>query len=126
MKLQAWEAASSAATLAVDCLERLDPMPDIDTKHDKTDGLDSEDKKPSHPAGAVQEVDDEVEKRILRLEQSGHTLDQVQKLRTKALLRRAKARAQIGSWSTLQGAEEGNNNSSLQHPPRSYRKSRFH
>jgi len=42
-----------------------------------------------------------------RLEKSGHTLAEVQKLRGKVMLRRAKARMEIGGWSCLQGAEEG-------------------
>jgi len=31
----------------------------------------------------------------------------IERIRTKALLRRARARSEMGGWSTLQGAEEG-------------------
>lgn len=42
-----------------------------------------------------------------RLAASGHTISEVQKLRSKILMRRAKARMEIGGWSSLQGSEEG-------------------
>ena len=40
------------------------------------------------------------------LNRLSHTTTDVRKLRTKALLRRAKARASLGSWSDLQGADD--------------------
>jgi hypothetical protein len=56
--------------------------------------------------GKVEEVDDATEVRIAALARTGKTINDVHKLRTKALLRRAKARQQVGGWSSLQGALE--------------------
>ncbi|TKA80933.1 hypothetical protein B0A49_00946 [Cryomyces minteri] len=92
LKLQDWKAAIDAATASLECLDRVDPP---STQRGGQDG-----------AGAVEEVDDETEARIEALRKSGRSSDDVQKLRTKALLRRAKARLETGGWAALQGADE--------------------
>ncbi|KAL1642381.1 hypothetical protein SLS58_005455 [Diplodia intermedia] len=45
-------------------------------------------------------------RRLAHLRRLSHTPTDVRKLRTKALLRRAKARSSLGTWSDLQGAED--------------------
>ncbi|KKY17600.1 putative tetratricopeptide repeat protein 1 [Diplodia seriata] len=45
-------------------------------------------------------------RRLAHLRRLSHTPTDVRKLRTKALLRRAKARSSLGGWSDLQGAED--------------------
>jgi len=55
----------------------------------------------------VEEVDDETANKIEALERSGRSRTEVQKIRIKALMRRAKARSEMAGWSNLQGACEG-------------------
>ncbi|PSK59396.1 hypothetical protein B9Z65_3720 [Elsinoe australis] len=113
IKLQEWKEAIESASKAVEGLERLDAPPktdphegglDVKLKDGNDEGKDSRGRQ-AGPA-QVQEVDDTAERAIERLKQSGHTLEEVQKLRAKVLLRRAKARTETGGWSALQGAEE--------------------
>ena len=58
-------------------------------------------------AGAAEEVDDDAAEKITRLHESGRTLAEVERLRVKALQRRAKARLSVGTWAALQAAEAG-------------------
>jgi len=129
IKLSEWKEAVEHATKSLDCLERLDPLPKPKKteQHDKGNdakkaGIESmrngntRDRplptaRPAPPAPAaepdiIEEVDDATAAAIDALAASGHTFDEVQKLRVKALLRRAKANNEIGSWSALQTAEE--------------------
>jgi len=97
LKLQEWKEAIDSATKAFDALEKIDPIPKTKQKLEAGSG---------QVQGQVEEIDDAAEARIEALEKSGHTLTEVSKLRTKALLRRAKARAGSGGWAALQGADE--------------------
>jgi tetratricopeptide (TPR) repeat protein len=108
LKLSEWKEAIASAEKGVDCLERLEPLPR--TKKSKP-----EDGKPtgsSQPQASqdddntIEEVDDDLAARIENLEKSGHTIDEVRRLQIKLLMRRAKARSELGGWSALQGAEE--------------------
>ena len=56
--------------------------------------------------GVVEEVDEQTASRIEAFEKSGRSRADVQRIRIKALLRRAKARMETGGWAALQGAEE--------------------
>lgn len=111
IKLEEWKEATEAASKSLDALERLDPRP----KASKTKGNgEAEGGSTWSPAtqrrqsndGAVEEVDDQTAARIEALEKSGRTRAEVQKIRIKALLRRAKARSEQGGWASLQGADE--------------------
>jgi len=133
LKLLEWKEAVEQATKSLDCLDRLDPLPKAKKTETEDTGKDtplSDINKsgttsarngnlrerplparstPSVPAAEpdiVEEVDDATAAAIDALAASGHTFDEVQKLRVKALLRRAKANNEIGSWSALQTAEE--------------------
>ncbi|KAG8628042.1 hypothetical protein KVT40_003915 [Elsinoe batatas] len=119
IKLAEWKEAIESADKAVENLRSLDGV-DVaeslgkanakgkegaggDGKADtKTSMVDQE----PEDVGRVEEVDDATELALSRLKQSGHTISEVQKLRSKILLRRAKARTELGTWSHLQGAEE--------------------
>ncbi|KAF2463136.1 uncharacterized protein BDR25DRAFT_307899 [Lindgomyces ingoldianus] len=119
LKLQEWKSAVEAATLALEALERVEP-PSASATNTQTPGKDGDDsgsgrRKEHRRLGqqgeavekeAAVEVDDATEARILALTRTGHTLHTVHKLRTKALLRRAKARREVGGWSSLQGSLE--------------------
>jgi tetratricopeptide (TPR) repeat protein len=97
LKLEEWKAAVESATQALEALDRVDPP--IETA-----GKDGEGK--SGRVTEVEEVDDATEVRISALSRTGHTIQDVHKLRTKALLRRAKARREVGGWASLQGSYE--------------------
>lgn len=111
LKLQEWKLAVESATKAVDRLEALDPVPKIVKKKDKDStgavrGAENSKGGLEEDAGDVEEIDDDTEATLERLRQSDHTHDEVQRLRIKALLRRAKGRTELSTWGELQGAEE--------------------
>ncbi|KAF2706507.1 hypothetical protein K504DRAFT_58220 [Pleomassaria siparia CBS 279.74] len=93
IKLLEWKDAVESATQALDALDRIDP-PRIATKEDE------------EGKGHIEEVDDAIEVRIAALTRTGKAINDVHKMRTKALLRRAKARREVGGWSSLQGSLE--------------------
>lgn len=98
LKLEEWKQAVESATKALEALDRLDPPP---PPKDSTD-----DKNNTGGGGVVGEIDDTTEILLDALTRTNHTINDVHKLRTKALLRRAKARHEVGGWSSLQGALE--------------------
>ncbi|OAL50800.1 tetratricopeptide repeat protein-like protein 1 [Pyrenochaeta sp. DS3sAY3a] len=103
LKLSEWKEAVESATRALESLDRLDPPAPKDT----TTSTAAEES--SNPAviegpGTVTEVNDTTELLLSALSRTGHSLTSIHRLRTKALLRRAKARHQVGGWASLQGA----------------------
>ena len=110
LRLDECKAAVESATKALEALDRLDPP----AKPSRAGGDAGDDKESfrddaaSTPADAVvEEVDDETAEKIEALQESGHTRDEIQKLRVKVLMRRAKGQMGVGGWSALQSAEEG-------------------
>ncbi|KAH0349292.1 tetratricopeptide repeat protein 1, partial [Aureobasidium melanogenum] len=99
IKSEQWKEAIDSATKSIDALERIDPLPKPKATQDAARA------KPQ-PQSAVEEIDDETAEKIEALEKSGRTRDDVQKIRVKAFLRRAKARSETGGWAALQGAYE--------------------
>lgn len=100
IKSEQWKEAIDSATKSIDSLERIDPLPKQKDPRDST-------KATLRSQSAVEETDDETAEKIEALEKSGRTRDDVQKIRVKAFLRRAKARSETGGWAALQGAYEG-------------------
>ena len=100
IKLEEWKDAIETATAAIDSLERIDPTP---TPKKDSSGKASEE---AEPDSKVEEVDDATADRIEALQRTGHSIDDARKIRAKALLRRAKARAESGGWANLAGADE--------------------
>lgn len=98
LKLEAWEAGAEAAGKGIECLERLEKLPEVRTGAKGQEGKVDED--------VVEEVDEEAEARIENLCQSGRSLAEVRKLQAKLLLRRAKAKSAQGGWANLQAADE--------------------
>lgn len=109
IKLEEWSEAIDSASKSVDALERIDPLPKRKTDHGQTDSKKSSQQQQT--SGVIEEIDDETAAKIEALEKSGKTKDDVQKIRVKAFLRRAKARSETGGWAALQGAYEGMFNS---------------
>ncbi|KAI9667798.1 MAG: hypothetical protein M1821_000617 [Bathelium mastoideum] len=109
LKLQEWQAAVTAAEQSLANLERLDPLPkppSEDNLEDGERGRAGQGREDKTGTEVVEEVDDQTAARIEALAKSGRTRADVQRIRIKALLRRARAQTEIGSWATLQSAEE--------------------
>jgi tetratricopeptide (TPR) repeat protein len=100
IKSEQWKEAIESATKSIEALERIDPLPKPKDPTAATKTIPQ-----SH--SAVEEIDDDTAEKIEALEKSGRTRDDVQKIRVKAFLRRAKARSETGGWAALQGAYEG-------------------
>ncbi|MCJ1230730.1 hypothetical protein MMC12_007404 [Toensbergia leucococca] len=97
LKLEDWKAAVDTATAALDALERLEPK---NVRQNDEEG---------HGDGGIVEIigeGGEVEKELASLKIKDQRRDDVQRIRAKALMRRAKARIEQGGWGNLQGAEE--------------------
>ncbi|KAF2735232.1 hypothetical protein EJ04DRAFT_435393 [Polyplosphaeria fusca] len=99
LKLSEWKAAVESATQALEALDRVDPPI---SSNDEKNG----DEATATAPGGVLEIDDTLEVRLEALSRTGHALDDIRKMRTKALLRRAKGRREVGGWASLQGALE--------------------
>ncbi|KAH0397843.1 tetratricopeptide repeat protein 1, partial [Aureobasidium melanogenum] len=99
IKSEQWKEAIDSATKSIESLERIDPLPKPQNPQDSA-------KAKLQPQSAVEEIDDETAEKIEALEKSGRTRVDVQKIRVKAFLRRAKARSETGGWAALQGAYE--------------------
>jgi tetratricopeptide (TPR) repeat protein len=102
LKLSKWKQAVESATKALDALDRLDPppvKPSPDPREELGAGQISS-------GGIVGEIDDSTEILLDALTRTSHSINDVHKLRTKALLRRAKARHEVGGWASLQGSLE--------------------
>jgi tetratricopeptide (TPR) repeat protein len=95
IKLSEWKAAVDSATQALEALDRVDP-PIGDSG--KVDGQEAK--------SEIEEVDNATEVRLDALSRTGRSIQDVHKMRTKALLRRAKARREVGGWASLQGSLE--------------------
>ncbi|KAF2855971.1 hypothetical protein T440DRAFT_463316 [Plenodomus tracheiphilus IPT5] len=98
LKLADWKEAVASATKALGALDRLDPPPPKDATNSQEVNI--EDK------GTITELDDTKELLLSALTRTNHTFNDVYILRTKALLRRAKARHSVSGWSSLQAALE--------------------
>ncbi|PYH83631.1 tetratricopeptide repeat protein 1 [Aspergillus uvarum CBS 121591] len=103
LKLDDWKASVDAATACLDRLEKVLPSTTTTTEASRT-GQSPETEE------AVVEItgdDDEAEEaQLQRLQQRDQTKRDVLRIRAKALMRRARARMQLGGWANLQGAEE--------------------
>ncbi|KAG0153693.1 hypothetical protein PDIDSM_2347 [Penicillium digitatum] len=90
LKLEDWKAAVDSATISIERLSKIVP--------------------PSHKTNATIELsgdDEEAElKELQRLQEEDEQRSKVMRLRAKVLMRRAKAKTQIGGWGSLQGAAE--------------------
>ena len=97
LKLEDWKAAVDSATAALDALDRL-----LSQKNE-TKGDD-----PAKDEGVVEIEGEgtEAEEELKRLEMSDQRRNDILRIRSKALMRRAKARSEQGGWGNLQGAED--------------------
>lgn len=100
LQLSEWKEAVASAEKGIEGLDRVEPLPKPKPSTQNKAGLDDGEE------GTISEVTDAEETRIESLRKSTHTLDQIRKLQTKLLLRRAKANTNLSTWSALQAADE--------------------
>ncbi|ERF74346.1 hypothetical protein EPUS_02033 [Endocarpon pusillum Z07020] len=118
--LEHWKNTIDSATEALENLERLDPLPE-QSRGDKQQQQQQEEKqngtaKPTRSLGketsssddtVVEIPPDEDEAAALhRLTNSDARLADIRRIRIKSLLRRARARHRLATWSSLTGAQE--------------------
>lgn len=106
LKLEDWKASVDAATA---CIDRLDKV--VPPATGAVDAEGAKGKQPQESSGedAVVEItgdDDEAEEELKRLQKQDEKKRDVLRIRAKALMRRARAKMQLGGWGNLQGAEE--------------------
>ena len=106
LKLSDWKAAIDEATRSLEALDRLDPPPKPLADNGK-----NEKGAPGKEEGndGVIEIDSDGDdsEQLRKLALSDQKKDDIRRIRTKALMRRARARSEAGGWANLQGAEEG-------------------
>ncbi|OQD76438.1 hypothetical protein PENDEC_c004G02391 [Penicillium decumbens] len=109
LKLEDWKSAVDSATMSIDRLDKI--IPPTTEKKDQSDSTEQP------PSGSNTQNDDAVieltgenveaeEKELNRLKEQDEQRNNVLRIRAKALIRRAKAKSQIGGWASLQGAAE--------------------
>ncbi|KAL8788954.1 MAG: hypothetical protein Q9195_007070 [Heterodermia aff. obscurata] len=98
LKLEDWKAAIESASAALDALDRLEPRKRDEERH----GDDVED----HGIVEIEAEGPEAEKALADLAMSDQRREDIRRIRSKALMRRARARSEQGGWANLQGAEE--------------------
>ena len=99
LKLEDWKAAIESADAALDALHRLEPSKaDAERHHGGVED----------PAVVEIEAEGpEAEKALADLAMSDQRREDIGRIRSKALMRRARAKSEQGGWANLQGAEEG-------------------
>jgi tetratricopeptide (TPR) repeat protein len=113
LKLEEWKEAVNNATTALDCLDRLEKQSNEDkkskaeeSKPTKDDSTEAEEEIVSAGAAkagpAVQSESDGASKLAARRKRQ----EDIARIRSKALMRRARARSELGGWSNLEGAIE--------------------
>ena len=111
LKLEDWKAAVDSATTALDALDRLLPPPKKAGSNQlaKEEGGKNADQDGDADGAVVEIVGDgeEAEQELARLKMSDQRRDDILRIRAKALMRRAKAKSELGGWGNLQGAEGG-------------------
>ena len=109
LKLADWKAAAEAAGKGIECSERLEPLPVVRAPERRKEGGDEGkvgEGKVEDEGQVVEEVDEAFAARLENLSRSGRSLAEVRKLQVKMLMRRAKAKTELGGWSNLQAADE--------------------
>ena len=105
LKLEQWKETVKAASDSIDDLDRLNPT----KTEEKEGGPKGEDGK------VIEAQEEEADEEIVSAgaAKAENTSDvvrrktDIERIRSKALLRRARARSEMGGWSALGGAEEG-------------------
>lgn len=100
LKLEDWKDAVKAATAALDGLDRVQGNNSYKKEEVEVKGDES-----------VEEADEEIisegATKAEDVSNQGQREADIERIRAKALMRRARARSEQGGWATLQAAEEG-------------------
>ncbi|KAL1971386.1 hypothetical protein VTN77DRAFT_339 [Rasamsonia byssochlamydoides] len=106
LKLEDWKSAVDAATASIKNLDRCLPS-STSTTPDAPKGQTQDKPRDGKDKDAVVELSGEDEEAELeRLKQDDQRRNDIKRIRAKALMRRARARTELGGWANLQGAEE--------------------
>lgn len=107
LKLEDWKAAVDSATVSIERLDKVIP-PTAQVKDDDMKGKTASDSDKDTDGVVEISGDDEEaeEKELQRLKEQDEQRSNVMRIRAKSLMRRAKAKSQIGGWGSLQGAAE--------------------
>ncbi|KAL2070604.1 hypothetical protein VTL71DRAFT_13630 [Oculimacula yallundae] len=100
LKLEDWKEAVKAASAALDGLDRLQGRGKEEASKEEGDNVKVEEEEADEEivsAGAAKAED---------TSDKGKREADIERIRGKALMRRARARSELGGWSSLQGAEE--------------------
>lgn len=102
LKLEEWKETTNTASEAINDLEKLEPKKPVKEPKQGEDGEE-----------IVEEAEEEVEEIISAgaakaadTSESSKRKADIERMKSKALLRRARARSELGGWSNLAGAEE--------------------
>ncbi|KAI4229548.1 MAG: hypothetical protein L6R36_000812 [Xanthoria steineri] len=129
LKLSDWKAAVEEATKSLEALDRLETPPASKSDDDEVAGSDGAPSRPpghgngldkhlhhaaaaptmDHDDGGVVELADDEEndvEALQKIEKDDRRKDDIRRIRTKALMRRARAKSEQGGWGNLQGALE--------------------
>ncbi|KAL1987850.1 hypothetical protein VTN96DRAFT_2253 [Rasamsonia emersonii] len=104
LKLEDWKSAVDAATASIESLNRCLP-PSTSAAADAKTGQ-TQDKSRNDKDAVVELSGEDEEAELERLKQDDQRRNDIKRIRAKALMRRARARAELGGWANLQGAEE--------------------
>lgn len=102
LKLEDWKEAVNAATAALDKLDKLQGKVDGGQKQEG----EAENAKPKEEE-ADEEIVSEGATNSEDTSDKGKREADIERIRAKSLMRRARGRSELGGWASLQGAEEG-------------------
>jgi len=97
LKLEDWKEAVKAATAALDSLDKLQGKGD---NGEGKKGVKEDDEE------EIEEIISEGATKAEDTSEKGKREADIERIRAKALMRRARARSETGGWATLQGAED--------------------
>lgn len=102
LKLEDWKSAVEVASKALDGLDKLQG------KGKEAGAVVNGEEKQEDEEEADEEIVSEGATKAEDVSVKGKREADIERIRAKALMRRAKGRSEMGGWSSLQGAEEGN------------------
>ncbi|RDW76750.1 uncharacterized protein DSM5745_06742 [Aspergillus mulundensis] len=103
LQLEDWKAAVDSASRCIEGLDRVIPASTAETKDGGADQGE-----PGSGSGVVEIDDDETDEAeaLAKVKEQDKRKADVARIRAKALMRRARAKSELGGWANLQGAEE--------------------
>jgi hypothetical protein len=105
LKLEEWKECIKSATESIDELEKLDPSKKKQSPKSESDN-DGEADKAEEEEEAEEEIISAGAVKSEDTSEAAQKAADIQRIRSKALLRRARARSEAGGWANLSGAEE--------------------